>query len=476
MTELQQSSKLELLEREIDLLKKTKGLEQDRNEVLRMVAQGAEIEDVLNTLCHNTQRYNEKILCSVLRFDAKNKTLHPIASASLPKYYCDALDGVHIGAGIGSCGTAAYTKKRVIVEDINTHPYWMQYKKLPLRAGLQACWSEPIIGGDKQLFGTFALYYETPTSPTKEDIHFIEVCANLAAVVFENAATRKKLLDVNHLLGQTIDQRNQELELANIELAATLSQQNERHQNNVNLGKVSTTKNLIIGFAHEINTPIGIALTAITTAENQFKQLSQLLNEGRISRNKVEKLSNSVTEAISLNQRSLTRTAQLLSKFNEVNFELDAEHRSPFYLHDLFSKLKGNFRHQSDEFKIEIVCEDIKLAHSESALWQVMCQLIENTLTHGFKEKSSGTISMVATVNENSIVIIYQDNGCGIATINKSMVFEPFYTTERNGGRLGLGLNIVENILTTTFQGKILLLPAPIGVRFEITIPVELSK
>mgnify|MGYP000302938283 CR=1 FL=1 len=476
MTELKQIKKLKLLEREISLLKKTRELEQGRNDVLRMVAQGAELEHILDTLCHNTQRYNENILCSVLRFDAQHNTLHPIASASLPQYYCDALEGIQVGAGIGSCGTAAFTKKRVIVEDINTHPYWMQYKKLPLGAGLQACWSEPIIGGDNQLFGTFALYYSIPTSPTKEDIQFIEVCANLAAVVFENAETRKKLLDANYLLSQTIDQRNQELEQANLELSSTLAQQSELHQKSVNLEKVSTTKNLIIGFAHEINTPIGIALTAITTAENQFKQLSQLLHQGKISRNTVEKLSNSVTEAISLNQISLTRTAQLLSKFNEINFELDVALSSPFYLGEFFSKLKVNFRHQSDDFKIEIACEEIKVPHSESALWQIMCQLIENTFTHGFKEKPSGTISIVATLNENSLVITYQDNGCGISSIHKDMVFEPFYSTNRSGGHLGLGLNLVANILTTTFQGKIQLLPAPIGVRYEISIPVDITK
>jgi len=476
MTELNSSERLKLLEQEISNLNKTSELEQGRSDVLRMVAQGAELEQILNTLCHNTQRYNDKILCSVLRFDAKHNTLHPIAAASLPKYYCDALDGVHIGAGIGSCGTAAFTKKRVIVEDINTHPFWMQYKKLPLGAGLQACWSEPIIGANEQLFGTFAMYYAMPTSPTKKDIHFIEVCANLAAVVFENAQTRKKLLDANNMLNQTIDQRNQELEQANFELAATLAQQSDLHQTNVNSEKASTTKNLIVGFAHQINTPIGVALTAISTAESQFKELIQLLNQGKISRNTVKKMSHSIDEAISLNHMSLTRTEQLLSKFAEINFELDITNSSPFHLKEFFNKLIVKFAHQSENLKIEMVCEDINIPHSESALWQVMCQLIENTLTHGFKDKLLGVISIDATENKNSIVITYQDNGDGIASAQKSMVFEPFYSTHRSAGHLGLGLNLVENILTSSFQGKIQLLPAPIGVRFEIRIPVVAEK
>jgi len=476
MTELKTCERLKFLEQEISSLNKTSELEQGRSDVLKMVAQGAALEQILDTLCHNTQRYNEKILCSVLRFDAKHNTLHPIAAASLPKYYCDALDGVHIGAGIGSCGTAAFTKKRVIVEDINTHPFWMQYKKLPLGAGLQACWSEPIIGANEQLFGTFAMYYAVPTSPTQKDINFIEVCANLAAVVFENAQTRKKLLDANNMLSQTIDQRNQELEQANFELAATIAQQSDLHQKNVNSEKASTTKNLIKGFAHQINTPIGVALTAISTAESQFKQLSQLLEQGKISRNTIKKLSHSINEAISLNHMSIIRTEQLLSKFAEINFELDIANSSPFHLREFFNKLVLKFGSQSEEFKIETVCEDIEIAHCESALWQVMCQLIENTLTHGFKERLSGIISIDATENKSSIVITYQDNGDGITSTQKSMVFEPFYSTQRSAGHLGLGLNLVENILTSSFQGKIQLLPAPIGVRFEISIPVTYEK
>ncbi len=127
---------------------------------------------------------NPNMMCSVLLLNEEQSTLHPIASASLPEDYCAALDGVTIGLGVGSCGTAAFQKQRVVVEDINTHPYWAQYKALALGAGLQACWSEPIIGSKGKVFGTFAMYYAQPRSPIEGDIRFIETSANLAAEYF----------------------------------------------------------------------------------------------------------------------------------------------------------------------------------------------------------------------------------------------------------------------------------------------------
>jgi len=260
--------KLEQQQDEINYWQLANTLEAGRNQVLRMVASNEDLQTILQTLCEKAQLYNPKMLCSVLHLDNEQQTLHPIASVSLPQFYCDALVGTPIGAGVGSCGTAAFSKKRVIVEDINTHPYWTQFKNLALKANLQACWSEPIIGANGFVYGTFAMYYREPSSPSDEDLKFIELSGNLAAVVFENNANRQKLLDANHLLSQTIDERNQQLEKANSTLETTLQQQQANYFLNLNTEKMLTTNNLISGFSHEISTPLGSALTTITAASS----------------------------------------------------------------------------------------------------------------------------------------------------------------------------------------------------------------
>ena len=88
-------------------------LESGRAEVLRKVAEGAELAEVLNLLCAKAEDYNPLMMCSVLRLNAEESTLHPCASGSLPDSYCAALDGVRIGKGVGSCGTAAFQRQQV---------------------------------------------------------------------------------------------------------------------------------------------------------------------------------------------------------------------------------------------------------------------------------------------------------------------------------------------------------------------------
>ena len=93
---------------------------------------------------HIIEEENTEMRCSVLLLDDAGKRLLIGAAPSLPNFYNEAIDGVEIGDGVGSCGTAAFTNKRVIVEDIQNHPYWTTYKELADSAGLRACWSEPI--------------------------------------------------------------------------------------------------------------------------------------------------------------------------------------------------------------------------------------------------------------------------------------------------------------------------------------------
>ena len=161
--------------------------------MLEMVAKDASLPDILHTIVKNIESEDTTSLCSVLLLDKDKKHLIIGASPNLPDYYNKAINGVEIGLGIGSCGTAAYVKERVIVEDIVSHEYWQPYKGLAQKAGLAACWSEPIISSTGIVLGTFAIYHKKPTSPNSSDIERITFAANLAAIAIENRNARKEL-------------------------------------------------------------------------------------------------------------------------------------------------------------------------------------------------------------------------------------------------------------------------------------------
>jgi diguanylate cyclase (GGDEF)-like protein/PAS domain S-box-containing protein len=125
------------------------------------------------------------MLCSILLLDEEGKHLVKGTSPSLPDFYNEAINGMEIGIGAGSCGTAAFTGKRVIVEDIATHPYWTPFKELGARAGLAACWSQPILSSLNQILGTFAIYHREAHVPVASDIRLIEQSARLASLAIE---------------------------------------------------------------------------------------------------------------------------------------------------------------------------------------------------------------------------------------------------------------------------------------------------
>jgi len=163
------------------------------NQVLKSISQGGSLPAVLDELVRRVEELHPGCLCSILLVDAEGKHLHHGAGPSLPDFYNRAIDGIVIGDGVGSCGTAAYRGERVIVEDIQQHPYWAPYCELAARAGLGACWSQPFKDRDGRVLGTFGIYHPVPMRPTAAEITLIEDYASLACVAVERQRTEEAL-------------------------------------------------------------------------------------------------------------------------------------------------------------------------------------------------------------------------------------------------------------------------------------------
>lgn len=159
--------------------------EQLRVHTLDLLANGAALTTILDAIVHSVERGNPDSLCSILLLDSEGKHLGLGAAPSLPDFYNAAIDGVAIGMGVGSCGTAAASGSRVVVEDIQQHPYWVPYKELAAKANLASCWSQPIISESGKVLGTFAIYHRQPHAPSAEDIQTIEQAASLAGIAIE---------------------------------------------------------------------------------------------------------------------------------------------------------------------------------------------------------------------------------------------------------------------------------------------------
>jgi signal transduction histidine kinase/GAF domain-containing protein/ActR/RegA family two-component response regulator len=153
--------------------------------VLAKIAQGAPLAASLEAIVHLIEgQAAHSMLCSILVMEADDagKRLRHGAAPSLPAPYVRALDGQPIGPSAGSCGTAAFRGEAVVVEAIATHPLWDDYRGLALESGLEACWSTPIFSPDREVLGTFAMYYRERRAPSEEEIGWVAAATKLATL------------------------------------------------------------------------------------------------------------------------------------------------------------------------------------------------------------------------------------------------------------------------------------------------------
>lgn len=171
-------------------------LVEEQNKVLKMVTEGKPLEETLSFLATSIEMQSvNHAKASILLLDKEGRHLRHGAAPQLPEEYIKAIDGVEIGPAVGSCGTAAFRGKPVVVKDIANDPLWKDYKELALRHNLKACWSTPIFSSNKKVLGTFALYYDEPRLPDEKDRQVIDFATHTASLMIERKLAEDALLE-----------------------------------------------------------------------------------------------------------------------------------------------------------------------------------------------------------------------------------------------------------------------------------------
>lgn len=194
--------------------------------VLEMLSTGAQLVEILETLTEVVEGVTEGMHCSILLLDAGGTHLRPVAGRRIPEAYSRAIDGIEIGPNVGSCGTAAYLRKPVIVSDIATDPLWSAFSEIALVHGLRACWSTPVFCTKGTVLGTFAMYYGEPRTPGETDLKVIERVTHLAGVAIEHTRAEESLARAYDQLEARVQERTAELAHANQALHAEIAERN----------------------------------------------------------------------------------------------------------------------------------------------------------------------------------------------------------------------------------------------------------
>lgn len=396
--------------RDISQRKRDEIRDQTRLRILEGMATGSSLPDLLELIVRFVEQENPGSFCSVLLADESGTHLLHGAAPSLPDFYNQAVDGLNIAQGMGSCGTAAFTKQRVIVEDIAGHPFWKGFTPAH-QAGLHACWSEPVLSSNDELLGTFAMYYREPRAPKDDEIQFIESAAFLASIAIgrvREEALRKKL----------------EGQLLHIQ-------------------KIEAIGQLAGGIAHDFNN----LLTPILVYADMVKRG---LPRDHPQLRRVDGVITAAHRAKDLTQKLLSfgRKQMLCMEVLDLNEVIDA-----------FRDIMRRTIRENIAIDVKLAPGGARLVADRSQLEQVLLNLTVNaqdaiegvgviTVSTGHVLLDDEYVRQHHGMQAGSYILLaFKDNGCGMDDATLRHIYEPFFTTKAVGHGTGLGLATVYGII-----------------------------
>ena len=415
--------------------------------ILKMIATREPASEIYDAIAHLYESRHPGLRCSMLIL-AGTKLMHG-GAPSLPQEYCEAVNGLENGPCVGSCGTATYHGKRVLVEDIATDPKWEKIKHVALPHGMRCCWSEPIKNSTGDVLGAFGMYYDYPALPSESESADLASAARLAGIIMEREKSEKELHNYRNHLEDLVAKRTRQLEETKKE-AEEASLAKSKFLSNMS-HELRTPLNAIIGFGQLlVSDPVS------TLSEDQQDGLEQILSSG-------QHLLELITEILSLSQ------------IEAGKLSLSIE---PVRVGSVVNEAVALVQTMARQYGVSVVSETPPDANVFVLADQLrLKQIVLNLLSNGIKYNNRGgevRIRVNPGVGQHDITV--EDTGIGIDDKDIINVFEPFNrlgaeTKDIEG--TGIGLTLTKR-LTEVMNGSLGIQSVPgEGSSFTVSMPAE---
>ena len=268
----------------------------------------------------------------------------------------------------------------------------------------------------------------------------------------------------------TLRQSNQRLE-------SSLNHLRETQQQLIESEKMASLGGLVAGITHDVNTPIGISVTAASYLREKLDSLDSALTNKELTQQQLQKFIEEGRESLRLLDNNLHRASDLISSFKQVAVDQASDAIRDInvkrYIEELIQSLQPHLKKSSH--KIELNCaDDLFIRCPAGALSQIFTNLILNSLRHAFDGIEQGTMIIDIELRDSELHVVYKDDGNGLSEDALTKLFNPFFTTKLNDGGSGLGTHIVRNLVTQTLQGDIDATSQPgEGLTYTFSFPVQ---
>jgi ligand-binding sensor domain-containing protein/signal transduction histidine kinase len=299
--------------------------------------------------------------------------------------------------------------------------------------------------------------------------------AGITEDITELREYERTLERVNQELEERVGNRTSDLMLVNKELVSTIDQLRLTQRQLVESEKLAALGSLVAGIAHEVNTPLGVGVTAASHLEHQARLFARQLDEGRAGAEDVAAFRSVVLDTSAMVLRNLQRADKMIRSFKQVAVDQASEQPRRIqvraYLDEVLVSLQPMLKRRRHRLEIAVP-DELTVLTQPGALYQIVVNLVTNSLSHAFADHSEGNIRIAARAEGEGWIFEYADDGSGMSEEIRRHIFEPFFTTKRGQGGSGLGMHIVYNLTVQALGGSIECDSAPgQGTRFVLRMP-----
>jgi signal transduction histidine kinase len=335
--------------------------------------------------------------------------------------------------------------------------------------GVASWMGVPMLVGDKMIGVIIVQSYDPAVIYTQSDLEVLGFMASHTAVAI--ARTRADM---------SIRRAKAELEEQNTALATAINQLQDAQSELVRQEKLASLGRLVAGVAHEINTPLGICVTATSHLVEELRLTKQDMADGVLDEDGLNAFFDTIDQSLRIMTTNTQRAAALVRSFKQVAVDQSSDNIRHFnlrkYLDEVLLSLQPKLKGKPIEVSVDCPT-DISMESFPGAVSQIVTNMVVNSLVHGFEEGQSGAIRISGKLEGDHVVFDYSDDGVGMDATTLQQLFDPFFTTKRGSGGSGLGAHILYNLVTGPLGGTVKVVSSPgMGLHYHLRFPRDQRK
>jgi signal transduction histidine kinase len=439
-------------------------LDQARVSAMEEILNGGMLEQGITKITLCLERILECSLCQVVLYSSHQQSFRLLGATSTQfnGFMQQCIRHYYAQNHIEEDGETL--KKSLLIHgDLTQSEAWIGLIDSANQCDVQSNWTLPVVNSVGSAIALISIFSAKKIVPSNEKLAVLQQGARTIAALLSHAKTKAMDLRKHVNLHEQLEARQVSLRESNTLVKKALEQRTHVQSQLIELESMAELGTMMSSLTHEVNTPIGVALTASTYITDTQKIILNKLNSENLKKSELINYFNDASEASIIIARNLSRADLLIKSFKQLSVDQHSQDIRTFnvcdYVFELMLSLKPRLKSKPHKFCIDIPTE-LTITSNAGAISQIIINLVMNSAQHAFPIGVHGRINIKASLlhtetNNPKIQLDYRDNGIGMSETTIENIYKPFFTLARDKGGTGLGMHICNNIVMKVLKGNI---------------------